>query len=96
MKITHGIKTTSLLLLENTDGFSVKTNCHAIMFDNSGVDDVKVYFNDNESYTVVKAEGFLALKTDSPCDILIDEIKIEFLSDNAPSLNIIKQTKSLL
>lgn len=96
MKLTHAIKTTSTSLTENTDEFSVKTNCHAVMFDNMGLDDVKVFFNNNENFAIIKAAGFLSLKTDSPSDILIDEIKIEFESENAPELNIIRQTKSLL
>jgi hypothetical protein len=96
MKLTHGIKTTSTSLNENTDGFSVETNCHAVMFDNMGLDDVKVFFNDNENFAIIKAAGFLSLKADNQNEILIDEIKIEFESENAPALNIIKQTKSLL
>ena len=97
MELTHELKNKAMSIVANTDEFTIETNCHALIIDNNGQDDVKIYFNgDNANYYLLMAGTTLPIKTDNENEIIRDTIKIEFTSTLSPLVNIIKQTKSII
>ncbi len=97
MELTHELKNKAMSIVANTGGFTIETGCHALIIDNNGQDDVRIFFNgDNDNYYLLKAGTTLPIKTDNENEVLGDTIKIEFASTQAPLVNIIKQTKSII
>ena len=97
MELTHELKNQATSITATTNGFTIETNCHALIIDNNGQDDARIYFNeDNDNFYLLKAGTTLPIKTDNENEIIRDSIKIEFPSTQAPLVNIIKQTKSII
>ena len=96
MEITHKIKTSAQSLSTGTAGFDIETNCHSLLIDNLGSDDVKVDFNHEPTYYLLKSGSGLPLNVDGSCELLRDVIKLEFVTETAPLVNILRQKKSII
>ena len=96
MEITHELKNSAQSITDDTD-FSIQTNCHAMILDNNGQDDVRVYFNqDSGNFYLLKAGMALPVRTDNANEIIRDVLKFEFVSKNSPLVNILRQTKNII
>ncbi len=96
MEITHELKNSAMSIAADT-AFDIQTNCHAIILDNNGQDDAKVFFNqDMINYYLLKAGTTLPVKTDNENEIIRDVLKIEFVTRHAPLINILRQTKNII
>ena len=98
MKITHKALSAVSNITASMAGFTLTTMCHAIILDNVGDDDAKVYFNDDAvNYAVLKAGESIAFDNGNDfTSLLYDTIKITFDTTSDPIVNIQKQTKSLI
>ncbi len=97
MAITHNVKTSVRNIVASTAGFDIDTNCHALLIDNNGDDNVRIFFNnDAVNYYLLKAGSALPVKTDNEDEIITDVIKIQFVTEVNPLVNILLQTKALI
>jgi hypothetical protein len=96
MEITHELKNSAISLTGNTD-FVIQTNCHAMILDNNGQDDAKVYFNfDVNNFYLLKAGTSLPVRTDNENEIIRDILKIEFVTNVSPLVNVLRQNKTMI
>ncbi len=97
MDRTHKIVTSFSRVLASMAGFTLTTDCHALMLDNNGKDDAKVYANnDMENFYDLKAGASLVLRCDSNQEQLADALRITFDTTVLPLVSVVKQTKSMI
>lgn len=95
MEVTHSLKTSVQSVLENTTGFDIQVSCKSVFLSNTGDDDAKLYFNNIiDDYYFLKAGAVMSINSEQG-EIVDDSIKIEFLSNNNPIINIVKQIKTM-
>jgi len=96
VEITHELKNSAQSITDDTD-FNIQTNCHAMILDNNGQDDVRIYFNqDSGNFYLLKAGMALPVRTDNANEIIRDVLKFEFVSKNSPLVNILRQTTNII
>jgi len=96
MEITHSIKTSAQSFTGSTAGFDITTECHAVLIDNTGDDDVKIYFNNEALYYLLKSGTGLPIRVDSDNELIRDVMKLEFVTINNPLVNTLRQTKAII
>ncbi len=95
--ITHKLLSSVVNKTSDSTGFDITTNCHSVMFDNNGSDDAKLYFNNDETnYYLLKSGSSLSIKSDVSGEYITDIVKVVFVTNTDPLINILKQTKEVV
>ncbi|RKY56401.1 MAG: hypothetical protein DRP93_01420, partial [Candidatus Neomarinimicrobiota bacterium] len=95
--VAYGLYSSVVAVTADTTGFSVKTDCHAVFFNNLGDDDAKIYFNDDSTnYYPLKSGATYVEDAKADTDQVSSTMKIVFETTASPLITIVKQTKQLL
>ena len=97
MNITHKLNTEVINVTANTTGYDITTNCQSVFFVNTGADTAKLHFNgDDTNFYELESGAMLTIDVNGKDEMIMDRIKVLFVSSKMANLKIVKQIKQLI